>query len=75
MVDAAHDKEKRDKETIRNLKDEVANLMKIGEQQTGVSMDQEQRWVICPPFHGLNCVDTVSKVSGTNCNQFFSVIY
>uniref|UniRef100_A0A4W6DUE0 Cilia and flagella associated protein 58 n=1 Tax=Lates calcarifer TaxID=8187 RepID=A0A4W6DUE0_LATCA len=41
MVDAAHDKEKRDKETIRNLKDEVANLMKIGEQQTGVSMDQD----------------------------------
>lgn len=42
MVDAAHDKEKRDKETIRNLKEEVANLIKQGEQQTAFSMDQEQ---------------------------------
>ncbi|XP_034745536.1 cilia- and flagella-associated protein 58 [Etheostoma cragini] len=42
MVDAAHDKEKRDKEAIRTLKEEVANLMKIAEQQSGFSMDQEQ---------------------------------
>ncbi|XP_040006991.1 cilia- and flagella-associated protein 58 [Xiphias gladius] len=42
MVDAAHDKEKRDNETIRNLKEEVANLMKIAEQQTSFSMDKEQ---------------------------------
>ncbi|KAG7224645.1 hypothetical protein INR49_011398 [Caranx melampygus] len=41
MVDAAHDKEKRDKETIRNLKEEVSNLMKTAEQQTNLSMDQK----------------------------------
>ncbi|XP_070839620.1 cilia- and flagella-associated protein 58 [Chaetodon trifascialis] len=39
MVDAAHDKEKGDKETIRTLKEEVANLIKMAEQQ---AMDQEQ---------------------------------
>ncbi|XP_068457402.1 cilia- and flagella-associated protein 58 [Clinocottus analis] len=42
MVDAAHDKEKRDKENIRDLKEEVAHLMKMAEQQTGSSVDQEQ---------------------------------
>ncbi|KAM8741734.1 cilia- and flagella-associated protein 58 [Acanthopagrus schlegelii] len=42
MVDAAHDKEKRDKEAIRNLKEEVANLIKKAEQQTGFSTNQEQ---------------------------------
>ncbi|KAM9348951.1 cilia- and flagella-associated protein 58 [Symphorus nematophorus] len=41
MVDAAHDKEKRDKETIKNLKEEVANQIKVAEQQSGLSMDQE----------------------------------
>ncbi|XP_034538757.1 cilia- and flagella-associated protein 58 [Notolabrus celidotus] len=41
-VDTAHDKEKQDKESIRNLKEEVANLMKLNEQQTGFSMDKEQ---------------------------------
>ena len=53
MVDAAHDKEKKDKEAIRNLKDEVANLTKMAEQQTGLSMRQEQRWVICPTMLSL----------------------
>lgn len=43
MVDAAHDKEKKDKETIRNLKEEVSNLIKMAEQKTGFSKDQEQR--------------------------------
>lgn len=42
MVDAAHVKEKRDKETIQDLKEEVSNLIKMAEQQTGFSMDQEQ---------------------------------
>uniref|UniRef100_A0A673AB75 Cilia and flagella associated protein 58 n=1 Tax=Sphaeramia orbicularis TaxID=375764 RepID=A0A673AB75_9TELE len=42
MVDAAHEKEKRDKETIKNLKEEVADLTKIAEQQTGFTTDQEQ---------------------------------
>ncbi|XP_069021148.1 cilia- and flagella-associated protein 58 [Embiotoca jacksoni] len=42
MVDAAHDKEKKDKETIRKLKEDVSNLTKMNDQQTGFSMDQEQ---------------------------------
>lgn len=41
MVDAAHDKERRDKENIRILKEDVAKLIKKGEQQAGFSMDQE----------------------------------
>lgn len=32
MVDAANDKEKRDKDTIGNLKDEIAKLIKQAEQ-------------------------------------------
>lgn len=43
MVDAAHDREKRDKETIRNLNEEISNLTKMTEQQAGLSMSQEQR--------------------------------
>uniref|UniRef100_UPI0037E95453 cilia- and flagella-associated protein 58 n=1 Tax=Semicossyphus pulcher TaxID=241346 RepID=UPI0037E95453 len=42
MVDTAHNKEKNDKDTIRNLKEEVANLIKMNEQQAGFHMDQEQ---------------------------------
>lgn len=41
MVDAAHDKEKSDRETIRNLTEEIDNLTKMAEQQTGFSMNQE----------------------------------
>lgn len=43
MVDAAHDKEKQDKQTIRNLKEEVVEQMKIAEQQGELLMEQEQR--------------------------------
>lgn len=32
MVDAANDKEKRDKEAIKNLKDEIAKLMEQAKQ-------------------------------------------
>ncbi|XP_026184320.1 cilia- and flagella-associated protein 58 [Mastacembelus armatus] len=42
MVDAAHDKEKRDKETIMNLTEDVANLTKMAENQTSLPVDQEQ---------------------------------
>ncbi|KAK1882426.1 Cilia- and flagella-associated protein 58 [Dissostichus eleginoides] len=42
MVDAAHAKESKDKETIRTLKEEVSNLMQTAEQQTNISLDQEQ---------------------------------
>lgn len=41
MVDAANDKEKRDKENIRNLKDEIAKLMKQAEQRVP-SAEREQ---------------------------------
>lgn len=41
MVDAARDKEKRDKENIRILKEDVAKLITKGEQQADFSMDQE----------------------------------
>lgn len=43
MVDAAHDKEKRDKETITNLKEEVSKLVQTSEQQSGFSMEPEHR--------------------------------
>ncbi|XP_068600277.1 cilia- and flagella-associated protein 58 [Brachionichthys hirsutus] len=39
MVDAGHDKEKRDKETVRSLKEE---LIKMSEQQSVVSVNQDQ---------------------------------
>ncbi len=41
-MDAAHDKERKDNETIRNLKEEVASLIKSSEQQIGLSVNQEQ---------------------------------
>ncbi|XP_076017313.1 cilia- and flagella-associated protein 58 [Genypterus blacodes] len=41
MVDAAHDKDKRDRETISHLKDEIANLTKQVEQNSGISKDQQ----------------------------------
>lgn len=41
MVDAANDKEKRDKDAIRNLKDEIAKLMKQAEQSVP-SAEQER---------------------------------
>ncbi|CAG5878862.1 unnamed protein product [Menidia menidia] len=40
MVDAAHEVEKKDKESIRNLKGEVFNLTKITEQQAGLSSEK-----------------------------------
>lgn len=41
MVDAANDKEKRDKDTVRTLKDEIAKLMKQAEQSVP-SAEQER---------------------------------
>ncbi|XP_029632383.1 cilia- and flagella-associated protein 58 [Salmo trutta] len=45
MVDAAHDKELRAKETIQTLKHEISNLTKLVEQGAGLSVGQE---------HGVN---------------------
>ncbi len=44
MVDAAHEKETRARETIQSLKLEIANLSKLVEQGTGLSMGQEHRY-------------------------------
>lgn len=46
MVDAAHDKEQRARETIQSLKLEIANLSKLVEQGAGLTMGQDHRWVI-----------------------------
>ncbi|CAN0010703.1 unnamed protein product [Lampetra planeri] len=41
MVDAAHEKEQRAKETIQTLKQEITNLAKMVEQGAGISQGQE----------------------------------
>ncbi|XP_069140522.1 cilia- and flagella-associated protein 58-like [Argopecten irradians] len=41
MVDAAHEKETRARETIQSLKMEIANLSKLVEQGAGLTMGQE----------------------------------
>ena len=43
MVDAAHEKETRARETIQSLKLEIANLSKLVEQGAGLTMGQEHR--------------------------------
>lgn len=45
MVDAAHDKEQRARETIQSLKLEIANLSKLVEQGAGLTMGQDHRFV------------------------------
>lgn len=42
MVDITHEDTKKDKETIRNLKEEIAGLNKKLEQQPAVLTDQDQ---------------------------------
>lgn len=46
MVDAAHDKEQRARETIQSLKLEIANLSKLVEQGAGLTMGQDHRFVV-----------------------------
>ena len=43
MVDAAHEKETRAKETIQSLKMEISNLSKLVETGAGLSVGQEHR--------------------------------
>ena len=45
MVDAAHEKETRARETIQSLKLEIANLSKLVEQGAGLTMGQEHRYI------------------------------
>ncbi|KAM8834934.1 cilia- and flagella-associated protein 58 [Synchiropus picturatus] len=42
MIDAAHDTEKKDRESIRNLKAEVADLMKQAEERSSRVVEKEQ---------------------------------
>lgn len=42
MVDTAHEKESRARETIESLKNEIANLTKLVEQGAGLSIGQEE---------------------------------
>ena len=57
MVDAAHEKETRARETIQSLKLEIANLSKLVEQGAGLTMGQEHRYdeflnkTILSPFY------------------------
>ena len=44
MVDAAHEKETRARETIQALKSEITNLTKLVEQGAGLSMGQDNRF-------------------------------
>ena len=53
MVDAAHDKEQRARETIQSLKLEISNLSKLVEQGAGLSMGQDHRFGSC--FYQLEC--------------------
>ena len=41
MVEASHEKEQRAKETIHNLKVEIAKLSQLVEQGAGLSVNQE----------------------------------
>ena len=43
MVDAAHEKESRARDTINQLKLEIANLTKLVEQGAGLSFGQDAR--------------------------------
>ena len=45
MVDSAYDKEQKAKETILALKEEIVNLTKLVEQGSGLSMDQDSKYV------------------------------
>uniref|UniRef100_A0A3B3VMS6 Cilia and flagella associated protein 58 n=1 Tax=Poecilia latipinna TaxID=48699 RepID=A0A3B3VMS6_9TELE len=42
LIDAAHDKERKDQETIKDLKEDVFKLTKATEQKTGHQQDEER---------------------------------
>lgn len=46
MVDAAHEKETRARETIQALKQEITNLTKLVEQGAGLTMGQDNRFIL-----------------------------
>lgn len=51
MVDVTHEDTKKDKETIRTLKEEIVDLNKKLEQQPGVLTDQDQMWAFNLDLH------------------------
>lgn len=54
MLDATHEDIKKDKETIRMLKEEITSLNKKIEQQSVILTDQDHMWAFCLPPHTLN---------------------
>jgi len=87
MVDAAHEKETRARETIQSLKLEIANLSKLVEQGAGLTMGQEHRYIVVHvrdvqcSFHKMKIIYsalTVSKLNKTYtrlCNMLVKSIY
>jgi len=59
MVDAAHDKETRAKDTIQSLKQEIANLSKLVEQGAGLTMGQEHRYATLSSVISLNACTVI----------------
>ena len=76
MVDAAHDKEQRARETIQSLKLEISNLSKLVEQGAGLSMGQDHRFVTLVKKKNTGVIWRVLAypffVKLENFNQFFS---
>lgn len=77
MVDAAHDKEQRARETIQSLKLEISNLSKLVEQGAGLSMGQDHRFVTLVKKKNTGVIWRVLAypffVKLENFNQFFSL--
>lgn len=63
MVDAAHEKETRARETIQSLKMEIANLSKLVEQGAGLTMGQEHRSVLNDCSKKMSSSHFISKCS------------
>ena len=46
MVDAAHEKETRARETIQALKQEISNLTMLVEQGAGLTVGQDNKYLV-----------------------------
>lgn len=54
MLDATHEDIKKDKETIRMLKEEITSLNKKMEQQSVILTDQDHMWAFRLPSDALD---------------------
>ena len=54
MIKVAHEQEKKDKELIGKLKDDVEELTSHSDEQSGFATQQEQKWAMWDPSHPLN---------------------